>query len=280
LLVDSHSHVDMRQFNPDRAAVIQRAFEAGIGMLVDPGCDLDSSRAAVELAARYPGKIFAGVGIHPHDASSYTEEIIAEFRQLARRPGVVAVGETGLDYYRMLSPREQQHRSLAAHLALARELNLPIILHNRESHADLMALLREHGQGVRGVFHCFIGDRQMAEECLAFPGFYLSFAGPLTYRANTTLAEVAAWVPLERVLVETDCPYLTPHPHRGQRNEPRYVALVAEKLAELRGLSFAEIARITTNNARALFGLDTQQQAEASGEKQAETSAGDASQQR
>jgi TatD DNase family protein len=272
LLIDSHAHVDMRQFNQDREAVIQAAFAAGIGMLVDPGCDLASSRAAVELAARYPGKLFAGVGIHPHDAASSTDEIITEFRHLARRPGVVAVGETGLDYYRMLSPREQQLRSLERHLVLARELNLPIILHNRESHADLMALLREHGQGLRGVFHCFIGDRQMAEECLAFPGFYLSFAGPLTYRANTALAEVAAWAPLERVLVETDCPYLTPHPHRGKRNEPRYVALVAEKLAELRGLSFEEIAQMTTTNARTLFRLETQQQAE--------ISAGDTPQQR
>lgn len=279
MLVDSHAHVDMRQFTQDREAVIQAAFTAGIGMLVDPGCDLVSSRAAVDLAARYPRKIFAGVGIHPHDASSYSDEVIAEFRQLAKQPGVVAVGETGLDYYRMLSPREQQRHSLERHFALARELNLPIILHNRESHADLMALLREYGQGLRGVFHCFIGDRQMAEECLAFPGFYLSFAGPLTYRANTTLAEVAAWAPLDRVLVETDCPYLTPHPHRGKRNEPRYVALVAEKLAELRGLAFEEIAQITTDNARALFGLDTQKHAEASAGKQAEPSAGDTPQQ-
>ncbi len=280
MLVDSHAHVDMRQFNQDREAVIQATFAAGIEMLVDPGCDLPSSRAAVELAARYPGKIFAGVGIHPHDAFSFSEEAMAEFRQLARRPGVVAIGETGLDYYRMLSPREQQRRSLEAHLALARELNLPIILHNRESHADLMALLREQGQGLRGVFHCFIGDRQMAEECLAFPGFYLSFAGPLTYRTNTMLAEVAAWAPLARVLVETDCPYLTPHPHRGKRNEPRYVALVAEKLAELRGLPLEEMARITSHNARALFGLDTQKQAEDSAGEQAESSAGDTPQQR
>lgn len=256
MLVDSHSHVDARQFAPDREAVIAAAFETGIGMLVDPGCDLPSSRAAVALAAQYPGRIFAGVGIHPHDASSSTDEALAELRTLAGKPGVVAIGETGLDYFRMLSPREQQLRSLERHLALARELNLPIILHNRDSHADLMALLREHAQGLRGVFHCFSGDRQMAEECLAFPGFYLSFAGPVTYRANTALAEVAAWAPLERVMVETDSPYLTPHPFRGRRNEPKQVALVAAKLAELRGLPLETIADITTNNARALFRLD------------------------
>jgi TatD DNase family protein len=196
------------------------------------------------------------VGIHPHEASTYSEAALAELRQLAAWSGVVAIGETGLDYYRMLSPREQQLRSLERQLALARELGLPVILHNRDSHADLMALLREHAPGLRGVFHCFLGDRQMAEECLAFAGFYLSFAGPLTYRANTALQEVAAWAPLDRVLVETDCPYLTPHPFRGRRNEPKHVALVAAKLAELRGLPLEEVAQITTRNARALFGLD------------------------
>ncbi len=256
MLVDTHSHVDARQFAADREAVIAAALEAGVGMLVDAGCDLSSSRAAVDLATAYPGQVFAAVGIHPHDASSYSGEALEELRALAGRPGVVAIGETGLDYYRMLSPREQQLHSLEQQLALARALHLPVILHNRDSHADLMSVLREHGQGLRGVFHCFLGDRQMAETCLAFDGFYLSFAGPLTYRANTALAEVAAWVPLERVLVETDCPYLTPHPFRGRRNEPRHVALVAAKLAELRGLPLEEVARITTRNARALFGLD------------------------
>jgi len=256
LLVDSHAHVDARQFASDREAVLAAAFEARVGMLVDPGCDLPSSRTAVDLAAQHPGRVFAAVGIHPHDASTATEEALAELRQLAGRPGVVAIGETGLDYYRMLSPREQQLRSLEQQLALARECGLPVILHNRDSHADLMALLREHGRGLRGVFHCFAGDRQMAEDCLSFDGFSLSFAGPLTYRANAALAEVAAWVPLERVLVETDCPYLAPHPFRGRRNEPKHVALVAAKLAELRGLPLEEIAHITTQNARALFGVD------------------------
>jgi TatD DNase family protein len=257
LLVDSHSHVDARQFATDREAVIAAAAAAGIGMLVDPGCDLPSSRSAVELAALHTGYIFAAVGIHPHDASSYTDEALSELRALAGQPGVVAIGETGLDYYRMLSPREQQLRSLERQLALASELDLPIILHNRDAHPDLMGLLREHARGVRGVFHCFSGDRQMAEECLDFAGFYLSFAGPLTYRANTALAEVAAWAPLERVLVETDSPYLAPHPFRGRRNEPKHVALVAAKLAELRDVSLEEIGESTTRNARALFGLDS-----------------------
>ncbi len=256
MLVDTHSHVDARQFDADREAVIAAALASGVGMLVDAGCDLPSSHAAVDLAARHSGQVFAAVGIHPHDASTSTDEALAEIRQLAARPGVVAIGETGLDYYRMLSPRDQQLHSLERQIALAHELHLPIILHNRDSHADLMALLREHAHGLRGVFHCFSGDRQMAEDCLAFEGFYLSFAGPLTYRANTALAEVAAWAPLDRVLVETDCPYLTPHPFRGRRNEPKHVALVAAKLAELRGLPVEEIEQTTTRNARALFGLD------------------------
>lgn len=256
LLVDTHSHVDARQFEADREAVIQAALGAGVGMLVDAGCDLPSSRVAVDLAAQHPGQVFAAVGIHPHDASTYSDEALAELRHLARRPDVVAIGETGLDYYRMHSTREQQLHSLEQQLALARALGLPVILHNRDSHEDLMATLREHAHGLRGVFHCFSGDRKMAEECLAFEGFYLSFAGPLTYRANTALQEVAAWAPLDRVLVETDCPYLTPHPFRGRRNEPKHVTLTAAKLAELRGLSNEEIAEITTRNARALFGLN------------------------
>jgi len=256
VLVDSHTHVDARQFERDREAVLQAALETGVSMLVDAGCDLPSSRAAVALAAAHPGQVFAAVGIHPHDASTYTDAALEELRQLTAQPGVVAIGETGLDYYRMHSPREQQLHSLERQLALARELSLPVILHNRESHADLMALLREHAKELRGVFHCFSGDRAMAEECLAFPGFYLSFAGPLTYQGNTALQAVAAWAPLDRVLVETDCPYLTPHPYRGRRNEPKQVTLTAAKLAELRGLSNEEIAQITTENARALFGLD------------------------
>jgi TatD DNase family protein len=190
--------------------------------------------------------------VHPHDATTLTPESLAAIRQLAAEPGVVAIGETGLDYYRDLSPRDVQREALVAQMALARELDLPIILHNRESHADLIGLLREHGHGLRGVFHCFIGDQQMARDALDL-GFYLSFAGPLTYPQNTALAAVAAWAPLDRVLVETDCPYLTPPPYRGKRNEPRHVALVAARLAEQRGLSPAEVAEATSRNAATFF---------------------------
>ena len=254
MLVDSHAHVQMPQFDGDREQVVAAAFADGVGQLVAPGVDVATSRAAIALAAAHSGRIFAAVGTHPHDAETLTDEALAEERTLAQSPGVVAIGEIGLDYYRDLSPREVQREALIRQFALARELDLPIILHNRESHADLISLLRSHGQGLRGVFHCFIGDVNMARDALDL-GFYLSFAGPLTFPRNVELGEVAAWAPLDRTLVETDCPYLTPPPYRGKRNEPRHVALVARRLAELRNAPLAEIAEATTRNATTLFHL-------------------------
>ncbi len=253
-LVDSHAHVQMRQFDADRASVIAAAFAAGVAQMVTPGTDVATSKLAITLAEQYPGRIFAAVGTHPHDASTLSDAALAEQRELARSPHVVAIGEIGLDYYRDLSPRDVQRDALARQFALARELDLPVILHNRESHADLVALLRAEGQGLRGVFHCFIGDRAMARDALDL-GFYLSFAGPVTYPKNTELAEVAAWAPLDRLLIETDCPYLTPTPFRGQRNEPRHVAQVALRIASLRGLLFDQMAEATSRNAATLFRL-------------------------
>jgi TatD DNase family protein len=253
VLVDSHAHVQVHQFDSDRDAVIAAAFAAGIGHMIVPGVDLDSSRAAVALAARYPGQLFAAIGTHPHDATTLTDEVLAAQRTLAASPGVVAIGEIGLDYYRDLSPRDVQREALARQLLLARELDLPVILHNRDSHADLVASVRAVA-GSRGVFHCFIGDMAMARDALDL-GFYLSFAGPVAFPRNVELAEVAAWAPEDRILVETDCPYLTPPPYRGKRNEPRHVALVAERLVELRGTTLDHIAAVTTRNAAVLFGL-------------------------
>jgi TatD DNase family protein len=244
----------MRQFAQDRAAVIAAAFAAGVGQMVVPGTDVATSRDAIALAAAYPGRLFAAVGTHPHDASTLDAAALEAERMLARGPGVVAIGEIGLDFYRDLSPRDIQRTALIAQLELARELDLPVILHNRESHADMIALLRAHGQGVRGVFHCFIGDRAMARDALDL-GYWLSFAGPVTYPRNTELADVAAWAPLDRILVETDCPYLAPQAVRGKRNEPRHVALTTRHIAELRGLTFEEVARATSANAAALFQL-------------------------
>ena len=257
MLIDTHCHVQMRQFASDREAVIAAAFASGIGRLIVPGIDVATSTDALSLAGSHPGRIFAGVGTHPHDASTLTPEALAEQREMAQAPGVVAIGEIGLDFYRDLSPRDVQRDALVAQLELARDLDLPVILHNRESHADMVALLRAHGDGVRGVFHCFIGDRAMASDALDL-GFYLSFAGPLTYPRNEELRDVAAWAPEDRILVETDSPYLSPQPLRGKRNEPQRVALVAQTLARERGISDEEIATITTRNATTLFRLPEQ----------------------
>ncbi len=254
MLVDSHAHIDTSRFQNDREAVIQAAFEGGVTRIVDPGCDLASSRVALALAKAHPGAVFAGVGTHPHDATTYTDEVGMLYRQMAREPEVVAIGEFGLDYFRMLSPREVQRAVFCAHLQLARECDLPCIIHVRDSHDDVIELLRAHGQGLRGVFHCFSGDVAQAEECLAFEGFLISFAGPLTRQGNA-LPEVARMVPLDRMLVETDSPYLVPQPLRARRNEPLFVKYVAEKLAELRDMTLEEIAQVTTANAVRLFGL-------------------------
>jgi TatD DNase family protein len=254
-LIDSHAHVQMRQFNADRDKVIAAAFADGVTQMVAPGTDVPTSKLAIALAERYPGHIFAAVGTHPHDATTLTDAALAEQRELARSPHVVAIGEIGLDYYRNLSPHEAQRDAITRQFGLARELDLPVILHNRDSHADMIALLRSsEGQGLRGVFHCFIGDQAMARDALDL-GFYLSFAGPVTFPKNTELAAVAAWAPLDRLLVETDCPYLTPTPFRGQRNEPRHVAQVARRIAELRSLPFDHFADTTAQNAARLFRL-------------------------
>jgi len=254
MLVDSHTHIDTSRFAHDREKVIQAAIAGGVTRMIDPGCDLASSRAALTLAKAHPGTIFAGVGVHPHDAKTYTDEVGEQLRMLSREPEVVAIGEFGLDYFRMLSPRNVQQDVFCAHLALARQCNLPCIIHVRDAHEDTMELLRAHGRDLRGVFHCFSGDVAQARECLAFEGFMLSFAGPLTKQGNA-LPEVARMVPLDRVLVETDSPYLVPKPLQAKRNEPLFVKHVAEKLAEIRNMTFEEIAEITSANAVRLFSL-------------------------
>jgi TatD DNase family protein len=267
LLVDSHTHIDTSRFNADREAVIAAAVAGGVTRMIDPGVDLASSRAALALAKAYPGVIFAGVGVHPHDATTYSDEVGMQLRAMTREPEIVAIGEFGLDYFRMLSPREVQRSVFCAHLQLARECNLPCIIHVRDSHNDVLELLRTHGQGLRGVFHCFSGDVAQAEECLGFEGFLLSFAGTLTRQGNA-LPEVARIAPLDRILVETDSPYLMPRgvkvttrgylsPRQGSptRNEPLFVKYVAEKLAEIRNMTLEEIAQVTTANAVRLFRL-------------------------
>jgi len=250
-LIDSHTHLDFPQFDTDREAVIARAREAGLAAILNVGADLPSSRAAVALAEQYDF-IYAAVGVHPHDARTVTPAVLDELRALARHPKVVAVGEIGLDYYRDLSPRPVQRQVFADQLALATELALPVVIHSREAYDDVLAALR--GWQGAGVIHSYSAGLERLEEVLAL-GFFASISGPVTFRRAHRLRAVAAAVPLERLLVETDCPYLTPVPYRGRRNEPAYVRYVAEAVARARGISDEALARATADNARRLFDI-------------------------
>jgi TatD DNase family protein len=257
-LVDSHVHLDCAAYDDDRPQALARAVDAGVAWMVDVGADLASSRRAVELSEREP-LIWAAVGVHPHDADTLTPAALDELRSLAGRPRVVAIGEIGLDYYRDLSPRAEQRRAFEAQLALALELQLPVIVHDRDAHEDTLAILRaaasRRGGELRGVMHCFSGDLALAREALDL-GLYLGVAGPVTFPKTAALAEVVRQVPLDRLLVETDSPYLAPQERRGRRNEPAFVRLVAERVAELRGLSLEEVGAITSANACGLFGVE------------------------
>ncbi|MCX6091452.1 MAG: TatD family hydrolase [Candidatus Bipolaricaulota bacterium] len=251
-LIDTHAHLDDRAFDKDRPALIARLHADGVGA-VTVGSSLDSSREAVRLAERHR-LIWATVGVHPHGAKYVTPKVLLELEGLAKAPRVVAVGEIGLDYYRDLSPRDVQRSVFADQLELAKQLELPIVLHNRQSTDDLVAILRKVGRSHRGVVHSFLGDAALAETFLAL-GLYLGVGGPLTYPANEALRDAVRRAPLERLVLETDCPYLTPVPHRGKRNEPAYIELVAAEIARIRGISVDDVARQTTVNALALFSL-------------------------
>ena len=251
-LIDSHAHLDDRAFEKDRAAVIARAFAEEIGIIAI-GADLRSSQAAVRLAERHR-RIWATVGAHPHGAKDVDEGTLAEFERLAKCSSVVAVGEIGLDFYRDLSPRDVQRRVLAEQLHLAQRVELPVCLHNRESSDDLLAILRDVAESHRGVVHSFLGDSGLAREFLDL-GLHLGIGGPVTYPKNGLLREAVRNIPMERLLIETDCPYLTPVPYRGRRNEPAYVAYVAEEVAALKGVAIEDIASQTTENAVRLFNL-------------------------
>jgi TatD DNase family protein len=259
-LIDTHAHLDFRQFDHDRQAVLRRAAEAGVRAIVTVGTDLASSRRAVALAdGNHP--VFAAVGMHPHDAAKLDGETLAQLRVLAQQPRVVAVGEIGLDYYRNRSPREAQRRAFRAQLAWAAKLGKPVIIHDRDAHEEVLATLSDWAAGLEGtplagrlgVLHTFSGDLTMAERAIDL-GFYISISGPVTYKNERRLPEIVRALPLDRLLVETDCPFLTPHPHRGRRNEPAYVRLVAERIAGLRDMDVDELAQATTENAQRLFG--------------------------
>jgi TatD DNase family protein len=250
-LVDTHAHLNDRRFVTDLAAAIARAQEAGVGAIVVVGYDLDSSRRAVRLAQEYDC-VWSAVGIHPHVAKTADARALAELRRLAAQPRVVALGECGLDFYRDLSPRDVQQRVFEAQLDLARDVGLPVIVHCRDAMAPTMTTLAHYQVPIGGVMHCFDGSVEDARRAVDL-GLHVSCAGTLTYRKDRVLSDAIATVSVDRLVVETDCPWLAPQGHRGGRNEPAFVRLVAQAAARVRGVSLDALARQTTDNAAALF---------------------------
>ncbi|MBI4610128.1 MAG: TatD family hydrolase [Candidatus Rokubacteria bacterium] len=254
MLFDTHAHLHFAEFAADLPAVLQRARAAGVRFMLTIGTDLESSREAVALAEAHP-EVYAAVGVHPHDAAGADDAGLAELERLAVTSAkVVAIGETGLDYYRNLSPREIQVQVFRRQLDLARGLDKPVLVHCREAHAETLTILREAGTGARGIMHCFSGDAAVARQCLDL-GFLISIAGPVTYPNARKLPEVVKLVPVDRLVVETDCPFLPPQPHRGERNEPAYLAITAARVAELRGQPLEELGAVMARNALALFAI-------------------------
>ncbi len=254
MIFDTHAHMDDRAFDTDRSALLAQLPAQGIALIMNPGCSLDSSRAAVALAGQYD-YLYAAVGSHPDAADEVNEETLAQYRLLARSSAKVrAIGEIGLDYHYEDIPREIQQRAFRAQMALAQELKLPVIVHEREAHEDGMKIVEEF-QDVTGVFHCYSGSLEMAK-MLIRRGWYIGFGGVLTFKNARKAVEVAAQIPLERIVLETDCPYMSPEPFRGRRNDPGRLHLVAEKLAQLRGVSVAEIENITLENGKKLYRIE------------------------
>jgi len=254
LLVDSHAHLDGGQYADDRDETIARAHQNGISHILTIGCDLTSSTASVALAQQHEN-IYAAVGVHPHDATEITQQSLQQLEELLALPKVVALGEIGLDFYRDRSPRDIQLSAFRQQIQLARKVGKPIIVHDRDAHDEvLQILLEENAAEVGGVLHCFSGDVAMAKKCLEM-GFYLSFPGTITYPKNEAARDVVRFVPIDKMLVETDCPYLSPQKFRGKRNEPAYVRYTAEKVAEIKGLSIEDVARVTSRNCHDLFGF-------------------------
>jgi len=253
MLIDSHAHLEMREFDADRQEVLERARLAGVDCIITVGTTPDLSRKALVLARQYEN-VYATVGIHPHDVAKANEKSLAELGELARDPKVVAYGEIGLDFFRNISPREEQIEMFDGQLALARDLDLPVIIHDRDAHEQTLRIVRSSGVR-RGVFHCFSGDWAMARQCIDL-GFHISVPGVVTFEKSKVLQEVVRQAPLDSILLETDCPYLTPVPHRGKRNEPAFIVHTARKVAEIRGMDPEDLARAAAANTRKLFRIN------------------------
>ncbi len=253
-LFDTHAHLHFPEFDADREAMLARARASGVRRMLTIGTDVETSRASIALAAR-EADVWATVGFHPHDAAEADAAALAEIERLAGEPRVVAVGEIGLDYFRDLSPREDQHRAFRALIGIARRAGKPVVIHCRDAHEDTLAILAEERVAeVRGIMHCFSGDVAIARRCLDL-GLLISLAGPVTYPNARALPDVARFVPGDRLVVETDCPFLPPQGYRGKRNEPAYLSITATRVAELRGETIDALAARTTANACALLGI-------------------------
>ncbi|MDG5789970.1 TatD family hydrolase [Evansella sp. AB-P1] len=255
MLFDTHVHLNADQYENDVEEVIERARKAGVSEMVVVGFDEKTIKKAMELVDSYEF-IYAAIGWHPVDAIDLNEEYLQWIRQLSSHEKVVAIGETGLDYHWDKSPKEVQKDAFRKQIQLAKEVKLPIIIHDRDAHQDIVEILKEeNAEEVGGIMHCFGGSIEIAKECLKM-NFYISFGGPVTFKNAKRPKEVAKEIPLNRLLIETDAPFLAPHPYRGKRNEPEYVKIVAEKLAEIKEISYEELAKSTTENAKKLFGIN------------------------
>jgi len=260
MLVDAHAHLDLYHYDNDRAETIERARAEGVERIINVGIESVRWQSSLELARQYPGYIYLALGLHPNDilneadpdaALSYLEKLVTENLGL-----IVAIGETGLDYYHHDVPPETQKVYFLKQIELTRRLSLPLVIHCRDAMPDLIAILQEHGRNMPIMLHCFSGNAEEAQNCLELgPQVYISLAGPLTFKNAADRHQVARQVPLDRLLTETDCPFLTPHPYRGRRNEPARVKLVAEKIAEIKLISYHEVAEQTGQNVRNLFGI-------------------------
>ena len=253
MLFDTHAHYYDQAFDGERDSILAALPENGVELVLCPGCDLNSSQAAIALAEQYP-YVYAAVGIHPEDALNLPPDWLQQIEALSRHPKVKAIGEIGLDYYWKEVPKDLQKEVFRAQLALAQRLDLPVIVHDREAHGDCLAMVREF-PGVRGVFHCFSGSAEDAKTLVAL-GWHLSFTGTITFKHARKAPEVVAAVPMDRLMIETDAPYMAPTPFRGKRCDSRYVYRMAEAIGEIKGLPVEEVARITTENGKRLFAID------------------------
>ncbi|OGL48753.1 MAG: radical SAM protein [Candidatus Schekmanbacteria bacterium RIFCSPHIGHO2_02_FULL_38_11] len=252
MIIDSHAHLEMPQFREDLREVLDRASEAGVSFIITTGSTLQSCYDAVSLCN--DERVYAAVGIHPHDTSTINQNTYREIESLCRNRKVVAIGEIGLDFTKKYSPADIQKKEFINQLRLAKRLNLPVIVHDREAHDDIRRILEDETSGLNGVIHCFSGNLEFAKEVLNF-GFYIGIGGTITYPNAKALREVAKIIPVEKILVETDCPYLAPQLYRGKRNEPSFLPLVVKEIARIKGLSFGDVARITSLNANTIFNL-------------------------